>query len=122
MIRRPPRSTRTDTLFPYTTLSRSAASLSASAALAQNVIDIEARDISDLLRQTNGRKIVAAGRPITLATSGIAVEEVRPDWRTQLLAAITNPNVALILMMIGVYGLLFEFMNPGALYPGPIGG
>src|SRR3546814_7739884 len=51
----------------------------------------------------------------------LAVIHVEPNWRTQLLGAITNPNIALILMMIGIYGLLFEFMNPGALYPGTIG-
>src|SRR5690606_23793142 len=56
-----------------------------------------------------------------LDTGGLRLEEIDPDWRTKLLAAITNPNVALILMMIGIYGLIFEFMNPGALYPGTIG-
>ena len=56
-----------------------------------------------------------------LQTAGLAIAHFEPDWRTRFLAAITNPNVALILMMIGIYGLIFEFMNPGAIYPGTIG-
>lgn len=100
---------------------RDAASLSADAALAQKVIDIRARTVADLLQQADGRNVTAAGRPIALETQGLAVEVLATGWRTRMLSAITNPNVALILMMIGVYGLLFEFMNPGALYPGTIG-
>jgi membrane-bound serine protease (ClpP class) len=100
---------------------REAASVSAATALKEGVIDLEARSISELLRKMDGRTVTAGGRRIALATAGIAITEVRPDWRTRLLAAITNPNVALILMMIGVYGLLFEFMNPGAFLPGTVG-
>jgi membrane-bound serine protease (ClpP class) len=100
---------------------RDAASLSAQAALAQNVIDIVARDSADLLAQLNGRSIRVGTGEIRLDTADMVLSEVQPDWRTRLLAAITDPNIALILMMIGAYGLLFEFMNPGALYPGTIG-
>ncbi|MGE4429976.1 MAG: nodulation protein NfeD [Sphingobium sp.] len=100
---------------------RDAASLSASAALKQNVIDVIARDRADLLAQLDGRKVVAAGKEIRLATQGLALVDASPNWRTRFLGAITNPNLALILMMIGVYGLIFEFMNPGALYPGTVG-
>ena len=100
---------------------RDAASLSAAAALAEGVIDIQARDIQDLLEQAHGRAVTAAGRPIRLDTRDLAVERIEPGWRTRVLTAITNPNIALILMMIGIYGLIFEFMNPGALYPGTIG-
>lgn len=101
---------------------RTAASLSAQAALEQNVIEIVARNTDELLDQLQGRTVsMAGGREVTLAVRGAALVEVEPDWRIRLLAAITNPNVALILMMIGLYGLLFEFMNPGALYPGTIG-
>ncbi|HEX7008122.1 MAG TPA: nodulation protein NfeD [Alphaproteobacteria bacterium] len=100
---------------------REAASLPASVALEQNVIDIVARDIPDLLAQADGRRVTVAGKTVALDTGGLRLEEIDPDWRTKLLAAITNPNVALILMMIGIYGLIFEFMNPGALYPGTIG-
>ncbi|RME62564.1 MAG: nodulation protein NfeD, partial [Alphaproteobacteria bacterium] len=100
---------------------REAASLSASAALEQRVIDIVAADMASLLEQADGRTVSVGGADKTLATRGLTLREVTPDWRTQLLAAITDPNVALILMMIGIYGLIFEFMNPGAIYPGTIG-
>lgn len=100
---------------------RDAASLSAQAALAQKVIDIVARDSKDLLVQLNGRSVKVGGAEVRLDTSNMALHDVEPNWRTRLLVAITNPNIALILMMIGAYGLLFEFMNPGALYPGTIG-
>ena len=100
---------------------RTAASLSASAALERNVIDLVARDADDLLEQLHGRTVVAGGKEITLDTRNLVLAEVAPDWRARFLGTITDPNVALILMMIGVYGLLFEFMNPGALYPGTIG-
>lgn len=100
---------------------REAASLSASAALRKRVIDIVAANVTDLLNQLDGRTATAAGTRITLDTRGLGTLEVKPDWRTQLLVAITNPNVALILMMVGIYGLIFEFMNPGFVAPGTIG-
>jgi membrane-bound serine protease (ClpP class) len=85
------------------------------------VIDIVARDMADLLAQLDGRRVTAGGIERTLDTRNLAVTQVEPNWRTRVLGAITNPNIALLLMMIGIYGLLFEFMNPGALYPGTIG-
>ena len=100
---------------------RGGASLSANAALEQNVTDFIARDRGELLRKLDGRTVTAGGRQVTIETEGISLVEVEPNWRTRILSAITNPNVALILMLIGVYGLIFEFMNPGALYPGTIG-
>ncbi|MGO6726446.1 nodulation protein NfeD, partial [Rhizobium ruizarguesonis] len=54
--------------------------------------------------------------------SGLIVQELEPDWRTRLLSVITDPNIALILMMVGIYGLIFEFLTPGTLVPGTIGG
>lgn len=100
---------------------RTADSLSAEAALRSGVIEIVARDFDDLLAQLDGRTVTAGGVERTLETAGLALARVEPGWRTELLAAITDPNIALILMMIGIYGLMFEFMNPGALYPGTIG-
>lgn len=100
---------------------RDSASLSASAALERNVIDIVAPDVKDLFRQANGRKVKVGGSVVALDTRDLLQAAFDPDWRTKLLGVITNPNVALILMMIGIYGLLFEFMSPGALYPGTIG-
>ena len=100
---------------------RTADSLSANAALESGVIEIVARDADDLLAQLDGRTVTVDGMERTLETSQLTLVHLEPNWRTQLLAAITDPNIALILMMIGIYGLMFEFMNPGALYPGTIG-
>ncbi len=100
---------------------RSAVSLPASEALKLHVIDVIADDVPDLLRKIDGRVVKVAGKPARLATAGLAIVTVSPDWRTELLAVITNPNVAFILMLIGVYGLIFEFLNPGAVAPGLIG-
>ncbi|HEX5776464.1 MAG TPA: nodulation protein NfeD [Caulobacteraceae bacterium] len=100
---------------------REAASLEAEEALRLGVIDVVARDVGDVLAFADGRTVAIAGSQVVLRTQNLAVEDMRPDWRSRLLGTITNPNVALLLMMIGIYGLIFEFMNPGALYPGAIG-
>src|SRR5215470_13595286 len=101
---------------------REAVSLSADEALAQKVIDLTARDVPDLVAKVDGRKVTAAGGERTLSTTGAEVVTLAPDWKNQFLAIITEPSVALILMMLGVYGLFFEFMNPGFVLPGVIGG
>jgi membrane-bound serine protease (ClpP class) len=98
---------------------RSAASLPASEALKLHVIDVIADDVPDLLRKIDGRTV--AGKSERLDTAGLDIVSVAPDWRTELLAVVTNPNVAFILLLIGVYGLIFEFLNPGAVAPGLIG-
>ena len=100
---------------------REAASLSSTAAAADNVIDFIAPDVPSLLRQADGRRVSVAGMPMTLATRDLSARELAPDWRTQILSVITDPNVALIFMMIGIYGLIFEFMSPGAFVPGIAG-
>jgi membrane-bound serine protease (ClpP class) len=100
---------------------RSAVSLPAADALSLHVIDVIANDVPDLLRQIDGRTVMIAGKPLRLATAGLDVATVPPDWRTELLALVTNPNVAFILLLIGVYGLILEFFNPGAVAPGLIG-
>jgi membrane-bound serine protease (ClpP class) len=100
---------------------RQASSLSAPAALKEKVIDFEARNLPDLLRQMQGHAVTVGGRAVKIDSAGLALQHLRPDWRTQMLAAITNPNVAIVLMMIGVYGLIFEFMNPGSFLPGTLG-
>ena len=101
---------------------REAVSLSAEEALAQKVIDYLATDLADLLRQLDGKTLQAAGVDQTLAIAGAPLISHAPDWRTRLLAVITNPSVALILMMIGIYGLFFEFSNPGSGIGGVLGG
>ena len=100
---------------------REAASLSSMDAVAQDVVDFIAPDIESLLRQADGRRVSVAGMQTTLSTTGLTPRELAPDWRTQILSVITDPNVALIFMMIGVYGLIFEFMSPGAVFPGIAG-
>jgi membrane-bound serine protease (ClpP class) len=99
-----------------------AASLPAQEALAKGVIDIVADSIEDLMEKIDGREVEIRGNKIGLATAGLAVETQAPDWRSELLAVITNPSVAYILLMIGVYGLIFEFYSPGMIAPGVIGG
>ncbi|MHA6645548.1 NfeD family protein [Mesorhizobium sp. A623] len=101
---------------------REASSLTATDAARENVIDFTATSIDDLLAKANGMSVRVGHAETVLDTQGLAIEEVAPDWRTRFLSVITHPNVALIFMMIGIYGLIFEFMNPGALVPGTIGG
>jgi len=101
---------------------REAATLTASAALKERVADVIAKDIDDLLSQIDGRSVTTAAGEIRLDTKGRSVVELKPDWKMQLMSAITDPNVALILLMIGIYGILFEFWSPGAVAPGVIGG
>src|SRR5690606_31949923 len=83
---------------------REAVSLTAAEALEQNVIDIVASDVRDLLKQADGRVVRLAGKEAKLATANLEIEAMPPDWRQKLLATITNPSLALILMMIGIYG------------------
>ena len=101
---------------------RDAASLHAEAAVREGVADFIAADVPDLLEKANGRKVQIQGKAVRLATAGIAVENFEADWRTKLLAVITDPNIAYILMMLGIYGLFFELWNPGYVLPGVIGG
>jgi len=100
---------------------RKAASLPAREALDKGVIDVVASDLDDLLHQLNGRKVTVANQARTLQTAGLAVQRIEPDWRTKVLAIITDPNVAYILMLVGIYGLIYEFINPGLILPGVTG-
>jgi membrane-bound serine protease (ClpP class) len=100
---------------------REGANLPADEALAQKVIDLIATDVPDLLKKLEGRKITIGAGEVTLATEHMTVETVEPDWRTELLSVITNPTVAYGLLLIGIYGLLFEGYNPGAVLPGVVG-
>jgi len=101
---------------------REAATLSTNGALQANVIDLVARDPAELLRQIDGRTVeVAGGRTQRLATKDAVVEAIDPGWISRFLAVITDPNVAFILLMVGIYGLIFEFMSPGAVAPGVVG-
>jgi len=100
---------------------RGAESLPAQEALERGVIDLVADDVAGLLAQLDGRRVRAGGTEFTLATRGMVIERFEPTWRTGLLAVITNPLVAYGLLIIGLYGLMFEGYNPGAILPGVIG-
>lgn len=100
---------------------REAASLDAESALAENVIDIIATDIPDLLSQLEGLVIDLDGKEVTLNLEGVDVYYYEADLRTEILSILTNPSMILVLGMIGIYGIILEFYNPGALVPGVIG-
>lgn len=100
---------------------RHAASLPAGEALKRHVIDIVAAGMTDLLRQLNGRQVMVQGHQRTLVTTGLTIHIMDPDWRSRLLNVITNPNIAYILMLVGIYGLILEFTNPGTILPGTVG-
>ena len=92
---------------------REAANLTAAEALEMNVIDLVAEDLNALLAEVDGHRVSAGGAEITIDTSEPNIEYITPDWRYELLGVITDPNVAYILLMLGIYGLIFEFQNPG---------
>jgi membrane-bound serine protease (ClpP class) len=100
---------------------REAASLSASQALFQGVIDVMATDLPQLLDKLHGRAVKIGKGSITLQTKGLRIERLAPDWRTELLSVITNPTIAYGLLLLGIYGLLLEGYNPGAIVPGVVG-
>jgi len=98
---------------------RKSVSVTETEALKANVIDIVAKDIDDLIRQINGRKIQEKG---VLRLDNPKRIELKEDLRTKILKTISNPNIAYILMMIGLAGLYFELSHPGAVLPGVVGG
>lgn len=101
---------------------RDAATLHARQALDEHVIDLIADNIDELLLAINGRKVLLANhQERTLSTLDLSVIRFEPDFMTKALGALANPSVALILMLIGIYGLIFEFMNPGMVLPGVAG-
>jgi len=100
---------------------REAASLPAEEALREGVIDLIAPDVQDLLAQLQGRAVDLGGKERVLNTQGAVVERVVPDWRSRLLSVIANPSIAYVMMLIGIYGLIYEFANPGAIVPGTLG-
>ena len=100
---------------------RSAENLAAAEALEQGVIDLVANDVSDLMAQLEGRVVRVLGGEQTLNTADLQVQVLEPSWRTRLLQVITDPNVAYVLLLIGIYGLIYELANPGAMIPGVTG-
>jgi membrane-bound serine protease (ClpP class) len=100
---------------------RQAATLTSGQALERKVIEVLAADLPGLIAAADGRTVQLAGKPHVLALAGAQVVERPPDWRNALLAAIADPNIAYLLLLVGVYGLIFEFMSPGSYLPGLIG-
>lgn len=100
---------------------RDAATLTAREAVEQKVVELMAADLPQLLAAANGRKVKLRDRSVTLATARATSSVFEPGWRTRLLAVITEPTVAYLLLLIGLYGLLFEGYSPGAVFPGVIG-
>ena len=100
---------------------RQAVSLPADEARRMKVIDLIAESVPALLAAVDGRTLEAAGAKVAPAVKGAAVERLEPDWRTDVLRVITNPSVAYLMVLVGVYALIFEFMNPGLFAPGVIG-
>ncbi len=101
---------------------REAATLTASQALEERVIEVIANDANELLTAIDGRTVSTSGGDTTLHTKGSPIVEIEPGWKAQVMSTITDPNIAFILLLIGIYGILFEFMNPGVVAPGVIGG
>jgi membrane-bound serine protease (ClpP class) len=100
---------------------REAVSLSAAEARKINVVDLVADSVPALLQAVDGRMVEAAGAKLALATAGAEVSAIEPDWRTRVLSVITNPSVAYLMILVGIYALVFEFSNPGLILPGVVG-
>ncbi len=101
---------------------REAATLTADEALKENVIDLVAETPAELVAALDGREIRLGNKSVTLDTQGATIVAASPDWRNRFLSTITDPNIAYILLMLGIYGLLFEFYSPGIGVAGVIGG
>jgi membrane-bound serine protease (ClpP class) len=100
---------------------RESVSLPVNEARDKNVIDLVATDVPDLLKKIDGLAVRVDGQSITLKTKNLDTHTIEPGWRNKVLSVITNPNIALILMLVGIYGLIFEFANPGSIGPGVVG-
>ena len=98
-----------------------AATLTATEALEENVIDLIAVDQAELFREINGREIVVNNRTVTLETEALVVDRIEQSWRIKFLSTIASPEILLLLIMVGIYGLMFEGYNPGAIVPGVVG-
>lgn len=100
---------------------REAISMTSEEALAMNAIDLIAADVPQLLKALDGRKVSAAGTERTLQTAEAATVVLKPDWRTDFLSVITDPSVAYMLILLGIYAIIFELTHPGLVLPGVVG-
>jgi membrane-bound serine protease (ClpP class) len=100
---------------------REAATLTSTEAKDQHVVELIADNLNDLLQQADGRTVTVGQQAVTLHTRGLKIVSIEPDWRARILAIITNPNIAYLLLLAGIYGIMFEFFSPGAYFPGVLG-
>ncbi len=100
---------------------RKGASLPVEEAVQKRVIDFVAADMQELLQKADGMKVTVRNREVVLDTRGLSIQSIEPSWSNRFLNVITNPNVAIILLLVGIYGLIFEFTSPGTIGPGIIG-
>jgi len=100
---------------------RNAATLTATDALEMNVIDVIADNRAELLQSIHGREVKVNNEAFTIESEGLTIETIEPSWRLKVLNTIASPEIAILLLMIGLYGLLFEGYNPGAIIPGVAG-
>jgi len=100
---------------------RDAATLTAKEALEENVIEFIVADHAALLQVVDGLQLDVGSESVTLATSSVIIEKYEPNWRIKILSAIANPEIVLLLGLIGLYGLMYEGWNPGAIVPGVVG-
>ncbi len=101
---------------------RRSVSITEKEALRLKVIDLIARDLGDLLEKINGREVeVSGGRKVRLDTKSVSIVPIKEGLRERILRTISDPNIAYILMMIGLAGLYFELSNPGTILPGVVG-
>lgn len=96
-------------------------SLSAKDALAFGVVDLIADDTNELMKKLDGRVVKVQGKAITLDTKEVTISKYEANWKTKFLSTVTNPNVAYIFLLVAIYGIFFELMNPGAVVPGVLG-
>jgi membrane-bound serine protease (ClpP class) len=101
---------------------RKSVSITEEEALKLHVIDFISPDVQDLLAKLNGRVVKFDGATRTLLTKGVQPRSLKMSWRYKLLDTISNPTIAYILLMLGIYGVFFELSNPGAILPGVVGG
>jgi len=100
---------------------RTSQAITETEALRNNVIDLVAKNIDEMLVQIDGKQIETVNGIITLHTKGARIEPMEMGWAERLLDTLSDPNIAYILFMLGLYGLMFELYNPGSLFPGIVG-
>lgn len=100
---------------------RDSVSISAEEALDLSVIDLTADNTAHLLKQLDGYKYIRNGKTVTFTSQGVVLQQIEMNWREKILNALSNPNIAYLLLMLGMIGIFFEISQPGVILPGAIG-